>query len=112
MRQWRARCRRDINYTGQIYEVAQLEWTQTSYVEPQIHPFDRLFYDRDSHKYTVTRFLDDLTIRYGGVDSMLIWPTYPMIGAWCRSACLPPIDVLPDCDGPLHDQARAECRGR
>ena len=59
----------------QLHRPDLLKWTQTSYVEPQIHPFDRLFYDRDSHKYTVTRFLDDLTTRYGGVDSMLIWPT-------------------------------------
>ena len=53
----------------------------SGYVEPQVHPFDRFFYNRSSHSYTVERFLDDLTDRYGGVDSILIWPTYPMIGA-------------------------------
>eukprot|EP01044_Picomonas_judraskeda_P005323 COSAG03_NODE_499_length_7409_cov_11.656088_3_plen_56_part_00 len=46
-----------------------------------MHPFDRYFYDRNSHEYTVDRFLDDLVNRYGGVDSILVWPTYPMIGA-------------------------------
>lgn len=51
------------------------------YVEQQVHPFDRYFYDRNSHEYTVDRFLDDLANRYGGVDSILVWPTYPMIGA-------------------------------
>lgn len=30
MRQWRTQCHRDINYTGQIYEVPELKWTQTS----------------------------------------------------------------------------------
>lgn len=54
---------------------------QSGYVEPQVHPFDRFFYNRSSHSYTVERFLDDLNDRYGGVDSILLWPTYPMIGA-------------------------------
>ncbi len=31
-------------------------------------------------KYTVDRYLDDLEKRYGGIDSVLIWPTYPNMG--------------------------------
>ena len=57
---WRDNCRKAINYTGAIYEVAGLKWTQTSYIQPQMHPFDRYFYNRDNHSYTVTRYLDDL----------------------------------------------------
>ena len=53
----------------------------TGYVQPQMHPFDRFFYDRASHSYTVDRWLDDVQERYGGIDSVLVWPTYPMIGA-------------------------------
>ncbi len=34
-----------------------------------------------THAYTVDRFLDDLTARYGGVDAILMWPTYTNIGA-------------------------------
>ena len=30
MLQWRDDCRRDINYTGEIYTAQQLKWTQTS----------------------------------------------------------------------------------
>jgi hypothetical protein len=84
MRQWRSDCRRDINYTGEIYEVAQLKWTQTSFVEPQVHPFDRYFYNRETHSYTLDRFLDDLVERYGGIDSVLVWPTCER-----KSACVP-----------------------
>ena len=31
-------------------------------------------------KYTVDRYLDDLEKRYGGIDAVLIWPTYPNMG--------------------------------
>ena len=30
--------------------------------------------------YTVDRFLEDLKIRYGGIDSVLMWPVYTQIG--------------------------------
>ena len=42
--------------------------------------YDRLFFDAQSGNYTVQRYLDDLTARYGGVDSVLIWPSYPLLG--------------------------------
>jgi iron(II)-dependent oxidoreductase len=41
---------------------------------------DRYFYDPIAHHYTVNRYLDDLEKRYGGIDSVLIWPTYPNMG--------------------------------
>ena len=36
MLQWRDACRRDINYTGEIYTVQQLKWTQTSACLPTV----------------------------------------------------------------------------
>jgi formylglycine-generating enzyme required for sulfatase activity len=41
---------------------------------------DRYFYDPVARKYTVDRYLDDLEKRYGGIDAVLIWPTYPNMG--------------------------------
>ena len=41
---------------------------------------DRYFYDPVAGKYTVDRYLDDLEKRYGGIDAVLIWPTYPNMG--------------------------------
>lgn len=58
----------------------QLSWTQDSYIQPQMHPYDRYFYDPITQNYTVQRWLDDLTKRYGGIDSVLLWPTYTNIG--------------------------------
>ena len=39
---------------------------------------DRYFYNGSA--YTVAKYVADLTQRYGGIDSVLIWPTYPNIG--------------------------------
>eukprot|EP00026_Physarum_polycephalum_P003862 Phypoly_transcript_03878.p1 GENE.Phypoly_transcript_03878~~Phypoly_transcript_03878.p1 ORF type:complete len:714 (+),score=62.63 Phypoly_transcript_03878:256-2142(+) len=41
---------------------------------------DRYFVDRVKNVYTVDKYLDDLNTRYGGIDSVLVWPTYPNMG--------------------------------
>ena len=46
---------------------------------------DRYFFDPITGRYTVERYLRDLKERYGGVDSILLWPTYTNIGADDRS---------------------------
>ena len=69
-----------INYTGGVSGVPGMEWTQTAFVQPQMHPYDRLFYDVESHTYTVDAWLADLDDRYGGIDVALVWPTYPNLG--------------------------------
>ena len=68
-----------VNYKGGVFATPELAWTQTSYIQPQMHPYDRYFYD-PAVGYTVDKFLDDLKTRYGGVDSILLWPTYTNIG--------------------------------
>ena len=46
---------------------------------------DRYFYDPETGRYTVDRYLDDLEARLGGIDSVLIWYIYPNIGIDDRS---------------------------
>jgi gamma-glutamyl hercynylcysteine S-oxide synthase len=69
-----------IGYEGSRYDIPALKWTQTSFIQPQMMVQDRYFYDPVTHRYTVDRYLDDVEKRYGGVDSVLIWPTYPNMG--------------------------------
>lgn len=77
---WRAERKIRIGYDGSRYDIPALQWTQNSYIQPQMMVEDRYFYDSVAGKYTVDRYLDDLTTRYGGIDAVLIWPTYPNIG--------------------------------
>ena len=77
---WRAERRIRIGFDGSWYARPELKWTQSSFIQPQMMVQDRYFYDPVAGKYTVDRYLDDLQKRYGGIDAVLIWPTYPNMG--------------------------------
>jgi len=62
-----------IGFAGGVFDA--LRWTQTSYIQPQMHPYDRYFYDPETGNFTVGRYLADLKTRYGGIDALLMWPT-------------------------------------
>jgi formylglycine-generating enzyme required for sulfatase activity len=85
MKAWRERERARLRYSGDQYSRPELEWGQRSFVQPQIMVEDRYFYDPVARRYTVDRYLADLNERYGGIDSVLIWPVYPNIGIDSRS---------------------------
>src|SRR5258706_13439356 len=80
IRHWRDERRIRIGYDGSRYELPAFKWTQSSFFQPQMMVQDRYFYDPATHRYTVDRYLDDLEKRYGGIDAVLIWPTYPNMG--------------------------------
>ena len=69
-----------IGYDGSRYDLPELKWTQSSFIQPQMMVHDRYFYDPVMGKYTVDRYLDDLEKRYGGIDAVLVWATYPNMG--------------------------------
>jgi len=71
---WRSR----TGFTGDQYD--EVSWTQTNIIHTQVHPYDRYLYDRVNHRYTVEKYLN-YTQKFGGVDSILFWPTYTQIGA-------------------------------
>jgi len=62
------------------YQAPALEWAQSSFIQPQMMVHDRYFFDPAAGNYTVDRYLDDLDKRYGGIDAVLIWATYPNMG--------------------------------
>jgi len=87
MKGWQTAARGDW-FTGAAYKDPQLKWTQTAYIQPQMHPYDRFFFDPtigSDGDYTVQKWLDDVDVRYGGVDAILMWPTYTNIGIDDRS---------------------------
>jgi formylglycine-generating enzyme required for sulfatase activity len=77
---WRTERRIRVGYDGARYAMPALAWTQSSFIQPQMMAHDRYFYDPVTGKYTVDRYLDDLEKRYGGIDAVLIWATYPNMG--------------------------------
>ena len=94
---YRAERRVRAGLTGEIYSRPELKWTQSSFIQPQSMVEDRYFYDPATRQYTIDRFLDDLDRRYGGIDSVLLWPVYPNIGIDNRNQ----FDLLRDMPGGL-----------
>lgn len=80
LRHWREERRIRIGYDGSRYELPALKWTQSSFMQPQAMVHDRYLFDVTTGKYTVDRYVADLEKRFGGIDAVLIWPTYPNIG--------------------------------
>jgi len=75
---WRDETRDTLNLS--LYSAPGLQWAATSFIQPQVMLHDRFLYDRTTSQWTVSRFLEDLKTRYGGVDSLLLWQGYPNIG--------------------------------
>jgi formylglycine-generating enzyme required for sulfatase activity len=74
-----------MGYSGAEYARPELQWSQRNFIQPQVMVEDRFIYDPVTRQYTVGRYLDDLNKRYGGIDSVLLWPVYPNIGIDNRS---------------------------
>lgn len=77
---WRKERRIRTAFDASRYEMPALRWTQSSFIQPQMMVQDRYFYDPVAGRYTVDKYLDDVTQRYGGIDAVLIWSTYPNMG--------------------------------
>jgi formylglycine-generating enzyme required for sulfatase activity len=77
---WRDERRIRTTFDPARYEMPALKWTQSSFMQPQMMVHDRYFYDHAAGRYTVDRYLDDLEKRYGGIDAVLVWATYPNMG--------------------------------
>jgi gamma-glutamyl hercynylcysteine S-oxide synthase len=77
---WRTERRIRVGFDPSRYDMPALKWTQSAFMQPQMMVHDRYFYDPEAHTYTVDRYLEDLDKRYGGIDAVLIWATYPNMG--------------------------------
>ena len=102
MRHWRSEFLLRIGYSDAEYRRPELRWTQSSFIQPQMMVEDRYFYDPVARRYTVDRYLDDLEQRYGGIDSVLVWHTYPNIGIDDRNQ----FDLFRDMPGGLEGVRR------
>ncbi len=98
MQQWRTEQKNKLNYSDAAYQHKQLKWMDSTFMYAQVMAHDRYLYDPNERKYTVDRFLKDVAKRYGGLDAVLIWPTYPNIGIDERNQ----FDLVSDMPGGLN----------
>ena len=80
VRHWRNEQRIRIGYDGLQYERPQLLWAQSSFIQPQMMVEDRYFYDPVAGQLHRRPLPRRPRKRYGGIDCVLVWHTYPNIG--------------------------------
>lgn len=95
MLRWRENEKKEIGYHDSAYSTPQTGWSEYAFINVQMLVWDRFFYNPVTARYTVKKFLDDLSRRYGGIDAVLIWPTYPNMGIDDRNQ----FDLLYDMPG-------------
>ncbi len=97
LREWRREHRLRSGLDDSLYRQPDLKWSQRNFVHALTMVEDLYFFDPDSGRYTVDRYLDDLETRFGGVDSVLLWYIYPNIGVDDRGQ----FDLVHDLPGGL-----------
>ncbi len=80
LRHWRNERRIRAGYDDTDYSRPELSWTESAFVEHLLMIHDRSFYDPEARRYQIDRLLDDLDGRFGGIDAVLLWHSYPNLG--------------------------------
>ncbi|MGB7191222.1 MAG: SUMF1/EgtB/PvdO family nonheme iron enzyme [Acidobacteriaceae bacterium] len=80
LQHWRAERLVRMGYNGANYSRPEFNWTQHNFACVQMMVEERNFYDPVRGVYTVDKYLDGLKKEFGGIDSVLIWDTYPNLG--------------------------------
>lgn len=77
---WREDARARHGYRGAVYEHPGAAWAARCHTVAQVWLWDELLYSFDEHRFTPERFLADARERFGGLDAVVLWHAYPVIG--------------------------------
>ncbi|MBT2484716.1 MULTISPECIES: SUMF1/EgtB/PvdO family nonheme iron enzyme [unclassified Microbacterium] len=62
------------------YDEPASRWASRCFTVAQVWLWDELFFDFDAQRFTPHRFLADARERFGGLDGVVLWHAYPVIG--------------------------------
>ncbi|WP_309128914.1 SUMF1/EgtB/PvdO family nonheme iron enzyme [Microbacterium sp.] len=62
------------------YDEPASSWAARCFTVAQVWLWDELFFDFDAQRFTPERFLADARERFGGLDGIVLWHAYPIIG--------------------------------
>ena len=82
---WRTTQKSEMDYKGTHYVDKTVQWVRKDFIQTQMMVQERDFYDPKTNSYTVDKYLDSIASKYGGLNSVLIWPTYPNMGIDSRN---------------------------
>ncbi|MDQ0726493.1 SUMF1/EgtB/PvdO family nonheme iron enzyme [Microbacterium sp. W4I20] len=62
------------------YDEPASAWASRCFTVAQVWLWDELFFDFDAQRFTPERLLADARERFGGLDGVVLWHAYPVIG--------------------------------
>lgn len=62
------------------YDEPASHWASRCFTVAQLWLWDELFFDFEAQRFTPERFLADARERFGGLDGVVLWHAYPVIG--------------------------------
>ncbi|WP_448060860.1 SUMF1/EgtB/PvdO family nonheme iron enzyme [Cellulomonas hominis] len=77
---WRDDARSRVGGPGDRYDRPEAAWASRCFAVAQVWLWDELLYDWSAHRFTPQRFLADAAARLGGLDGVVLWHAYPVIG--------------------------------
>ena len=77
---WRSGARERHGHTGAFYDRPGAAWASRCFTVAQVWLWDELFFDFGAQRFTPERFLADARERLGGLDAVVLWHAYPVIG--------------------------------
>lgn len=79
---WRdgARARYGTDRTPSRYDLPEAQWSSRTFTVAQVWLWDELFFDFAAQRFTPETFLADARERFGGLDGIVLWHAYPIIG--------------------------------
>ncbi|KQZ86135.1 hypothetical protein ASD56_07705 [Microbacterium sp. Root166] len=86
------------------YDQPEAAWSADCFTVAQVWLWDELFFDFTEQRFTPERFLADAQQRFGGLDGVVLWHAYPVIGIDDRNQWdFYDVPGLPDAAAALHE---------
>ncbi len=76
---WKDSVLHRMAYQGEIYQKQEYQWASKAYATLFLMANDKNLYDPNGN-YAVKKYLQKYEEQYGGVDVVILWPTYPQLG--------------------------------
>jgi hypothetical protein len=76
---WREEARERFAYSGAAYEFEGTQWARSAYAVAQVWLWDERLFNHERQEFTVDAFLDAVADQ-GGLDGIVLWHAYPVIG--------------------------------
>ncbi|GAB4004019.1 hypothetical protein GCM10029992_47760 [Glycomyces albus] len=76
---WRDQARARLGYSGAAYDDPRTRWASRAYAVAQVWLWDERLFDHAAQRFTVDRFLESIADQ-GGLDGLVLWHAYPVIG--------------------------------